>query len=106
MDTGGPTGNRRGFFLLEKVMVEKDLNILIGGEAGQGLVTIGELLARSLVRSGYSIVVTQSYQSRIRGGHNTFAIRVSPDPISAPREIIDILVALDQNTLSLHQNAL
>ena len=84
--------------------MKNSLNILIGGEAGQGLVTIGELLAKSLVRSGYSIVVTQSYQSRIRGGHNTYMIRVSPEEISATRESIDILVALDQNTLTLHQN--
>ena len=84
--------------------MKNSLNILIGGEAGQGLVTIGELLAKSLVRSAYSIVVTQSYQSRIRGGHNTYMIRVSPEEISAPRETIDILVALDQNTLTLHQN--
>jgi len=84
--------------------MKKGLNILIGGEAGQGLVTIGELLAKCLVRSGYFIVVTQSYQSRIRGGHNTYMIRVSSEEISAPRETIDILVALDQNTLMLHQN--
>jgi 2-oxoglutarate ferredoxin oxidoreductase subunit alpha len=84
--------------------MKKSLNILIGGEAGQGLVTIGELLAKSLVRCGYYIVVTQSYQSRIRGGHNTYMIRVSPEQISAPREAIDLLVALDQNTLTLHQN--
>jgi len=84
--------------------MKNGLNIFIGGEAGQGLVTIGELLAKSLVRSGYSIVVTQSYQSRIRGGHNTYMIRVSPEEISSPRESIDILVALDQNTLNLHQN--
>jgi 2-oxoglutarate/2-oxoacid ferredoxin oxidoreductase subunit alpha len=51
------------------------LNIMIGGEAGQGLVTVGEILAKSLVRAGYYILVTQSYMSRIRGGHNTFAIR-------------------------------
>ena len=84
--------------------MKNSLNILIGGEAGHGLVTIGELLAKSLVRCGYAIVVTQSYQSRIRGGHNTYMIRVSPEEISAPRETIDILVALDQNTLTLHQN--
>ena len=84
--------------------MKKSLNILIGGEAGQGLVTIGDLLSESLVRSGYHIVVTQSYQSRIRGGHNIYMVRVSTDQISAPRESIDILVALDQNTLTLHQN--
>lgn len=81
-------------------------NVLIGGEAGQGLVTVGELLAKSLTRSGYFIVVTQSYQSRIRGGHNTFAIRVSKEEIAAPQESVDLLVALDKNTLMLHRQEL
>lgn len=79
------------------------LNILIGGEAGQGLVTIGQVLAKTLVRSGYHIVVTQSYHSRIRGGHNTFAIRVSADEIVAPQEPVDLLVALNEQTVELHR---
>jgi len=82
------------------------MNILIGGEAGQGLVTVGEILARSLVRGGYFIVVTQSYQSRIRGGHNTFSIRVSAEEILAPKEPVDLLVALNDETLALHQKEL
>lgn len=82
------------------------MNILIGGEAGQGIATVGEILAKSLVRSGYYLVVTQSYQSRIRGGHNTFALRVSPDPIFAPREKYDLLVALNNESIVLHQQEL
>jgi 2-oxoglutarate ferredoxin oxidoreductase subunit alpha len=82
------------------------LNILIGGEAGQGLVTIGQILAKSLVRSGYSIVVTQSYQSRIRGGHNTFSIRVGSGEVIAPQESVDLLVALDKDTVLLHRRDL
>ncbi|MGB9697981.1 MAG: 2-oxoacid:acceptor oxidoreductase subunit alpha [Thermodesulfobacteriota bacterium] len=82
------------------------MNILIGGEAGQGLATVGEILAKCLGRSGYYIVVTQSYQSRIRGGHNTFAIRVSSQPIWAPRESYDLLVALNEETITLHQKEL
>jgi len=78
------------------------LNILIGGEAGQGLVTVGQILAKSLVRGGYSIVVTQSYQSRIRGGHNTFAIRVGSGDVIAPQEPVDLLVAFDRDTVTLH----
>lgn len=79
------------------------VNILIGGEAGQGLVTVGQLLAKTLVRSGDNIVVTQSYESRIRGGHNTFTVRTSPDEIVAPQEPVDILVALNAETVTLHQ---
>jgi hypothetical protein len=65
-------------------------NILIGGEAGQGLQTVGHLLAKSLVRSGYSIHVTQTYESRVRGGHNTFSIRFGPQRVLAGQEQIDI----------------
>jgi len=82
------------------------LNIVIGGEAGQGLVTIGQLLAETLVASGYYIVVTQSYQSRVRGGHNTFTIRTSQGPLNAPQEPIDLLVALNAETIELHRHEL
>jgi 2-oxoglutarate/2-oxoacid ferredoxin oxidoreductase subunit alpha len=80
----------------------RPMNIVIGGEAGQGLVTVGQLLSKILVRRGYRIVVTQSYQSRIRGGHNTFEVRVSPDAVEAPAETIDLLVALTDETVTLH----
>ncbi len=83
-------------------MTVRPTNIVIGGEAGQGLVTVGRLLSRILVGEGYRIVVTQGYQSRIRGGHNTFEVRVSPDALEAPAEEIDILVALDDATAALH----
>ncbi|MGQ9922056.1 MAG: 2-oxoacid:acceptor oxidoreductase subunit alpha [Desulfobacca sp.] len=84
-------------------MGRPDLNLLIGGEAGQGLVTIAMILTKALVRSGYFIVVTQSYQSRIRGGHNTFAIRISPAEIIASRAQVDLLVALNAETVQLHR---
>ncbi len=45
-------------------MIDPCLNIVIGGEAGQGLVTIGQLLAKGLVRQGYSIMVQDS---RVQG---------------------------------------
>lgn len=78
------------------------VNVVIGGEAGQGLVTVGQLLAKSMVRSGFEILVTQSYMSRIRGGHNTFTIRCGVGTISAPREPVDLLIALDRETISWH----
>ncbi len=89
---------------VDLVMDTHTLQVVIGGEAGQGLVTVGELLARSLVRSGRHILVTQTYMSRIRGGHNTFSIRVGAAPVIAPQVPIDVLVALDVNTARLHRD--
>lgn len=87
-------------------MSDKELNILVGGEAGQGLATVGTILTKALVRAGYRVVVTQSYQSRIRGGHNTFAVRASVDEVVAPREAVDVLVALNEETVELHRREL
>ncbi|WP_027186256.1 2-oxoacid:acceptor oxidoreductase subunit alpha [Desulfovibrio inopinatus] len=87
-------------------MSDTSVNIVIGGEAGQGLVTVGDFLSKALVRAGYEIVVSQDYMSRVRGGHNTYAIRTSPDPVLAPKDEIDILVALNAETVSLHSDAL
>ncbi len=84
-------------------MLPDPINIVIGGEAGQGLITIGQLLTKSLVRSGYEVLVTQDYQSRIRGGHNTFRVRASAESLAAPQESIDLLVALDSATVDLHR---
>ena len=87
-------------------MKHASINILIGGEAGQGLVTLSQILIKGLVRSGYYVVVTQGYQSRIRGGHNWYPIRVSDSEIIAPTETVNLLIALDQNSVALHMNEL
>jgi len=79
------------------------VNTLIAGEAGQGLQTLGGLLSRILVRAGYRIVVTQSYMSRIRGGHNTFAVRASDGEIHAPGEEIDLLLCMDAPSIDIHR---
>ena len=85
-------------------MKDHTLNIVIAGEAGQGLVTVGQLLAKSLIRSGYSILVTQSYLSRIRGGHNSFAVRVGVDEVVASQEKIDLLISLNEDAVIRHQD--
>lgn len=81
-------------------------NIVIGGAAGQGLATIGLILTKALARAGYFVLVTQSYESRIRGGHNTYSIRASSEEVLAPTESIDILLALDEQTVQIHSHEL
>ncbi len=79
-----------------------DYTIKIGGEAGQGIQTVGDTLARVFSRSGYHVFTHQDYESRVRGGHNFFQIRVSDMPVMASREDIDILIAFDMESISEH----
>jgi 2-oxoglutarate ferredoxin oxidoreductase subunit alpha len=80
--------------------------VKIGGEAGFGIKAAGQTLARSFVASGLEIFDLTEYPSLIRGGHNTYALRVSPKPISSHVEAVDVLVALNRETIDLHLDEL
>jgi Pyruvate/2-oxoacid:ferredoxin oxidoreductase gamma subunit len=71
-------------------MGNKCVNILIGSEVGQGLQTIGPISAKSLMRKGFSVHVTQAYESQVRGGYHTFAVRMGTEKVWSPQETVDI----------------
>jgi Pyruvate:ferredoxin oxidoreductase and related 2-oxoacid:ferredoxin oxidoreductases, gamma subunit len=83
-----------------------DYSIKIGGEAGQGIQTVGDTLAHIFARAGYYVFTHQDYESRIRGGHNFYQIRISDKPVSAPRSKIHILVAFDNESITEHEKEL
>jgi 2-oxoglutarate ferredoxin oxidoreductase subunit alpha len=80
-----------------------DFNFLVGGEAGQGVQLVGFLLAKVFARGGYHVFADQDYESRIRGGHNFFRVRVGDSRIGAIAESVDILIALNRDSIELHQ---
>ncbi len=77
------------------------LNIRVGGAAGQGMQTIGQVLSKTFARGGLEVFAVMDYQSRIRGGHNYFQIRVADNNINAKSDAVDILVSLDEATIEL-----
>lgn len=76
-----------------------DTNIRICGAAGQGLQSMGVMLAKTFAKMGVSVFATQTYLSRVRGGVNTFDLRLTEKNIQAPRDPADILVALNEESL-------
>lgn len=83
-----------------------DRNVLIGGAAGQGMDTVANLFNKVLQRSGYYVYTTSDYRSRVRGGHNFFQIRFSDREISSPRRGLDVIFALNEETLERHLDRL
>ncbi|MBI4303677.1 MAG: 2-oxoacid:acceptor oxidoreductase subunit alpha [Chloroflexi bacterium] len=83
-----------------------DINFMVGGEAGQGVQSVGFLLAKAFARGGYHIFADQDYESRIRGGHNFFRVRVKEGRVGAIADPVDMLIALNKETIDLHQKEL
>ena len=73
----------------------------IGGQQGEGIESAGELLARGLAHSGYRLYGYRVFSSRIRGGHTNYQLRVGTAPLAAIADQLDLLIALDQETISL-----
>ena len=77
----------------------KEISILIGGKAGDGIKEAGRLIARLLNRLGYRIFLYDEYPSLVKGGHNFNVIRGSDKKIRAHKKNLDIIVALNQETV-------
>ena len=83
-----------------------DFNFMVAGEAGQGVQSVGFPLAKVFARHGYHIFADQDYESRVRGGHNFFRVRVNDGRVGAIAEAVDILIALNRDSIELHQGKL
>lgn len=83
-----------------------DLQWLIGGEAGYGIMTTGLMMSKIFTRLGLHVFDYVEYPSLIRGGHNAYYVRGSDEAISSQKKTVDILVALNADTVKQHADEL
>jgi 2-oxoglutarate ferredoxin oxidoreductase subunit alpha len=84
----------------------QDRSVLVAGAAGEGVQTIGDVIARSFLSHGYPVFATQDYESRIRGGHSSYRLRIGDEPRNAPRADADVLLALNAKAREHYQGLL
>ncbi len=79
-----------------------DFSLSIGGAAGQGIATPGNILARMFVARGLRLNAYNAYQSIVRGGHIFLTLRVSDQKIHSHGDQVNLLVCLNQDTMDRH----
>ncbi len=83
-----------------------NFSTLVGGIAGDGINEAGITVARLFSHLGYNIYMYYDYPSLIRGGHNFSLVRASRQKIAAQMDQIDVLIALNQETIEKHMGRL
>ncbi len=83
-------------------MAAVDFAVGIGGAAGQGIATPGDILARLFVRRGLHLNAYNAYQSIIRGGHIFLILRAGVERVQSMGDKIDALIPLNQDTMDRH----
>jgi len=74
----------------------------IGGAAGQGVATPGDIFAKIFSRRGLHLNAYNAYQSIIRGGHTFLTIRAGPEKVTNMGDCIDLLIPLNQDSMNRH----
>lgn len=78
-------------------------SVLICGQAGQGVQTVGYLLAKTMLRDGFAVFAWQDFQSRIRGGESSFRVVFSDSNGLGLPSAFDIIVSLDKKNSEVYR---
>ena len=83
-----------------------EIAVRFGGEAGDGIASIGETVARCYSRMGLHVFAFNAYQSVIRGGHVWYQARASDGRPRSQGDSADILYAMHRDSVDIHASSL
>jgi 2-oxoglutarate ferredoxin oxidoreductase subunit alpha len=72
---------------------------VIGGPQGGGINSVAETFAKACARGGLHVFANIEYHSNIKGEHSYYRVRASSHEVQSHVDWIDLLVALDKETL-------
>jgi 2-oxoglutarate ferredoxin oxidoreductase subunit alpha len=87
-------------------MICNDIEIMFGGQAGDGSLTTGDLIAGVFKRMGLEVYTYKDFPSRIRGGHTNYVIRAGEHPNYGMADFVDALIAFDTEAVEAHVSEL
>ncbi|MCU0519743.1 MAG: 2-oxoacid:acceptor oxidoreductase subunit alpha [Anaerolineae bacterium] len=70
--------------------------VRVGGEGGEGTITLGDLFTRIAARAGLEIYSFQTYPAEIRGGQVMYQTRLGLRRVMTEGDEADVLVAMNQ----------
>ncbi len=83
-------------------MSDLDISIVIGGPQGGGIDTSANMIVRAFALAGLEVFSVREFHSNIKGRHSYVHLRARDEIVRSLRYPVDILVALDPDTLFEH----
>lgn len=81
-------------------MARDDLAITIVGSGGDGVITLGDIIAQVSASEGLNVMKTETYGPQIRGGESSCTIHVSTRPVYEQGAFIDVLLVFSWKDLN------
>jgi 2-oxoglutarate/2-oxoacid ferredoxin oxidoreductase subunit alpha len=83
-------------------VILNNIEVMFGGQAGDGSLTTGDLIAVVFKRMGLEVYTYKDFPSRIRGGHTNYVIRAGTHPNYGMADAVDCLIAFDLEAVQIH----
>lgn len=78
----------------------------IAGESGEGVITAGDILLKTLHKMRRGIFTYETYPAEVRGGHCWYQVRSMVGEVLSAGDAVDVLVAFNQEGVEEHFHAL
>ncbi len=78
------------------------ISLKVTGASGQGINSIGEIVAKSLKRSGYCVFGYREYPSLIKGGHASYQIDTDAEEVRSTETHVDLVICLNHHGLEIN----
>src|SRR3989442_3604398 len=72
---------------------------MIGGPQGSCINSVAENFAKACIRGGLHVFANIEYHSNIKGEHSYYRLRVDSKELRSHVDWVDLLVALDRETM-------
>jgi len=76
-------------------MPSRELTLGIVGSGGDGVITVGNMVAQAAAFEGLNVIMTEAYGPQIRGGESSCNVRIAEKLIEAQADLVDVLVVFN-----------
>ena len=84
-------------------MNKNDLIIRVGGEGGEGVISVGDMITQACARAGLDVYTFKTFPAEIKGGYAMYQVRASTEPLYNQGDIFDVLCAFNGEAYNLNK---
>ena len=83
-------------------IIKNDLIIRIGGEGGEGIISIGDMITQACARAGLDVYTFKTFPAEIKGGYAMYQVRASTVQLYNQGDTFDVLCVLNGEAYDLN----
>jgi len=82
---------------------KNDLIIRVGGEGGEGIISVGDMITQACARAGLDVYTFKTFPAEIKGGYAMYQVRASTEAVYNQGDIFDVLCVFNGEAYDLNK---